>query len=176
MALIDHGDKRPSFTTSLETQLLIERLRQMEAGEVVNYNEFSDLISQNVQHEGYAVMKSARDICQRDYQIVTAPVYNVGIKRLTDPETIASGADVCTRVRRAAKRGIDRITAVSDFNSLSDADKLRHNATISGLALIRMLTRPRALDRIASAVNTAQTGQLPIARTLELFRDPKDSE
>ena len=92
---------------------------------------------------------------------------------MTDVEITSGGISIFTRLRRAAKRGIDRITSVSDFDALPDAEKIRHNATISALAIVRHMARPKSVDRIAGAVNTEHTGQLPIARTLELFRGPK---
>ena len=98
---------------------------------------------------------------------------NLGVRRVTDVGLIHTATRSLSILRRAAKRGIDRITSVADFTALPDAEKIRHNATISALAVVRAMSRPKAVDRIAGAVNTENTGQLPIARTLELFHGPK---
>lgn len=161
------------FSVTIETTLLIERIKVMQPGEVLTYSECNKLIDQDVQAEARHILHSARRICQREYQIVTDAERNIGIRRLTDIELTNDGLRTFGAVRRLAKRGIDRITAVSDFDALPDTEKIRHNAAVSVLALVRSMSRPKSVDRIASAVNTAATGQLPIARTLELFRGPR---
>jgi hypothetical protein len=169
---IQQGRSAP-FSTSIETTLLVERIKKMKPSELIAYDELNQLIGQDVQGEARHILQSARRICQREYQVVTDAERNLGIKRATDIELTNSGLRLFTHIRRAAKRGIDRVTSVSDFNALPDAEKIRHNATVSALALVQAMTRPKSIDRIAGAVNTENTGQLPIARTLELFRGPK---
>jgi hypothetical protein len=167
------GGQPPRFSLNIETILLIERIKKMGQGDLVTYGELAELIGQDVQREARHTLLSARRICQREYQVVTDAERNIGIRRLTDVELTSSGLKIFSGLRRAAKRGIDRVTAVADFDTLPDEEKVRHNATISGLALIRMLSRPKSIDRIAAATNTTNTGQLPVGRTLELFRGPK---
>jgi hypothetical protein len=169
---VQQGRSAP-FSTSIETTLLVERIKKMKPSELVAYDELNQLIGQDVQGDARHILQSARHICQREYQIVTDAERNLGIKRATDIELTNSGLRLFTHIRRAAKRGIDRVTSVSDFNALPDAEKIRHNATVSALALVQAMTRPKSIDRIAGAVNTENTGQLPIARTLELFRGPR---
>jgi hypothetical protein len=165
--------RSPAFSVSIETTLLMERIKQMKQGELIGYRDLTKLIGQDVQGEARHILQSARRICQRDYQIVTDAEPKVGIKRRSDVELTTGGWQILARVRRAAKRGIDRITSVSDFAALPDAEKIRHNATVSALAIVRHMAKLKSVDRIAGAVNTENTGQLPIARTLELFRGPK---
>lgn len=169
---ITEGRSAP-FSVSIETTLLVERIKTMAQGDLVTYRDLTKLVGQDVQGEARHILQSARRICQREYQVVTDAERNVGIRRLTDVELTTSGLQVFAGLRRAAKRGIDRVTAVSDFNALPDEEKIRHNATVSALAVIRVMARPKSVDRIAAAVNTTNTGQLPIARTLELFRGPQ---
>ena len=123
--------------------------------------------------EARHILQSARLICQREYQVVTDADRNVGIRRLTDVELTSGGIKIFAGLRRAAKRGLDRTTSISNWDGLPDEEKIRHNATISALAVIRVMARPKSVDRIAGAVNTENSGQLPIARTLELFRGPR---
>jgi hypothetical protein len=165
--------RSPAFSVSIETTLLVERIKRMEQGELLSYRDCTKLIGQDVQGEARHILQSARRICQREYQVVTDAERNLGIKRMTDVELTNSGLQLFAGLRRAAKRGIDRVTSVSDFDALPDAEKIRHNATVSALAVVRHMAKPKSVDRIAGAVNTENTGQLPIARTLELFRGPK---
>jgi hypothetical protein len=164
---------RDRFTASLETRLLYERLRKMVVGETVTYRELTGIIGQDTQRGGRSALRSARHIAQRDNQIVLDAIQNVGLRRLSDRETVATAGQALNKVRRTAQRGIDRLTAVSDFDALPDADKAQHNASISALAVVKLMAKPKSVDRIAGAVNTTNTGQLPVARTLELFRGPR---
>lgn len=161
------------FTVSLETRLLYERLRKLKVGEVVTYGELTGIIGQDVQAAGRGALRSARHIAQRDHQIVLDAINNVGLKRLSDRETVASAGQTLNKVRRTAQRGIDRLAAVSDFDALQDEEKAQHNASMSALAVVKLMAKPKSVTRIAAAVNTSNTGQLPVARTLELFRGPK---
>ena len=167
--------RSPRFSTSIETTVLIERVKTMKPGDLIRYDELSRLIGQDVRGEARHILRSARHICQREYQVVTDADPAIGIRRLTDVELTHDGLRLFTRIRRAAKRGVDRVTSVTDFNALPDEEKIRHNATLSALFVINHMTKPRSIDRIAGSVNTENTGQLPIARTLELFRGPKKS-
>lgn len=161
------------FQLSIETRLLYPRVAKMEAGETVLYNEFTSLIGSDVQRGGgYSALWSAREIALRDNDIVTKAIPNVGIKRLTDAEIANSGGETFARQRRLARRFV-RKTATVDYANLSDTDKAALNAARSAQAVISLFAKPRTLDRITAA--NAVTGELPIARTLELFRGPKDN-
>jgi hypothetical protein len=164
------GETTPArFTSSYETRVVYQRLRKLAVGEVVPYRELSELIGEDVQTLGRGAVNSARRIVLRDNRIVTDAVTNVGIKRLSDGEAVAGAARTFSKVRRTAQRGIDRLTAV-DFDALPGGDKVLHNASLSALAVVKLMGRSKSVERIAAAVNTADTGRLPIARTLELFR------
>jgi hypothetical protein len=159
----DQSD-RSLFQCSIETKWLIDRGRRLQVGEVVTYEELSKLIGIDVREEGRGALRSARNILLRDEQIVLDSVPNVGLKRSSDSEIVQSAG---------AQRGVQRLTAVADFDRLSDADKLAHNASVSALAVIKLMGKPKSVERIAASVNTANTGSLPIARTLELFHGPR---
>lgn len=165
--------ERPSFQVSVETRLLYARVRTMQFSEIVQYPEFNGLVDQDVQHEAYAALKSARDIALRDDGIVTVAIAGIGIKRLTDSETVNSGTETANRQRRLA-RGYMRRAATVDPTKLSEADRLMLFGESSRQAAISLFAKPKALTRILAA-NTSCTGELPVARTLELFRGPKPS-
>jgi hypothetical protein len=161
------------FSRAIETTVLVDRIKRMSVGELIRYRELNELIGQDVQAEARHILHSARHICLREYKIVTDPLNNIGIRRATDVELTNSGLGIFGRMRRMARRGVDRVMAVADWDALPDAEKVRANATVSALKLMEVIGKPRSVDRIAGAVNTEMTGQLPIARTLELFGGKK---
>lgn len=161
---------RPRFKSSIETRELYDRLSKLAVGEMVTYEELSKLLGvKSVRASAAAALNYARHMAQRDHRIVTDAVWGVGIKRLSDSEAVAASSGTFSRIRRTAKRGIDRTTAV-EFDTLSNEDKIRHNAAVSGLGVLRYLSKPKEIKKLEAAVNASQTGQLPIGRTLELFR------
>lgn len=164
---------RAQFETSVETRLLYQRLRTVAVGESVTYRELSEIIGQDVQGAGRSALVSARRIALRDDLALFDPIRGSGLRRLSDHENLASASAVFGKVRRAARRGVERLTAISDFAALSDADKAMHNAGVSALRVVELMSKPKSIDRLASAVNTTNAGELPVARTLEFFRGPR---
>lgn len=162
--------ERPNFQTSVETRLLYARLRKLEIGEIVTYRELTQIISQDVQNEARGALTSARRMALRDDGIICDAIHNVGIKRLSDSEAVQSSTQTFARVRRLAHRGAERLVTTNP-DALSQEDRIRRNASLSAFAVVKLMGKPKTLDKIAAA-NTA-AGELPIARTLELFRGPK---
>lgn len=161
---------RLAFQTSIETRLLYDRLRKLEVEEVVTYEELSEVIGLDIQKEAWAALSSARRMILRDDNIVCDPVRGFGIKRLSDKEANATGSHTLLRVRRMTDRGVKKVLA-ADYDNLDDEDKTRRNATLSAFAVVKLMAKAKSLDRIAAANTTS--GELPIARTLELFKGPK---
>lgn len=162
--------ERPIFQASVETRLLYDRLRNLQVGEMVSYAELSEIVGQDTQGEGRGALNSARRLALRDHDIVTDAVKNVGIKRLSGSEVVQSATATFSRVRRLAQRGARRLAAARD-EGLSTEEKARRDASMSALAIVKLMGKPKSVDRIAAA-NTSG-GELPMARTLELFRGPR---
>lgn len=174
------GKKDPSnrtlFRLSIEARLLRDFFRGLKDGETRAYVELSEIIGCDIRTSGRGALRTARDIVLREDGIVIDVVPNVGVKRVNDSEKIAGAVVVNGRIRNAARRSMARLQAVSDFDKLSEADKLTHNATASVMAAHDLMGKQRSIDKIVAAVNASATGQLPIAKTLELFRGPKVEE
>lgn len=154
---------------SIDARLLIDLLSKVGIGETVGYDTLSEAIGRDVRGTAYSQLATARRHLLRDKQMVFEAVHNVGIKRLSDAEIVATGESAVGRVRRAARRGTQRLTSVQDFDALPNALKLKHNAYLSTLGAIGMLAKGSAVKKVEEAVS-ASSGALPIGRTLELFR------
>jgi hypothetical protein len=167
--IVDKKD-RLAFQTSIETRLLYDRLRKLGVGEVVAYEELSEIVGQNIQKEAWAALSSARRMILRDENKVCDPLRGYGIKYLTDAEANSTGTHTLMKVRRLTDRGVKKVLA-ADYDNLTPEDQTRRNATLSAFSVVKLMAKPKSLDRIAAANTTA--GELPIARTLELFKGPK---
>ncbi len=153
---------------SIDSQLIAERLMQVEIGQLVTYEVLSEVIRQDATNDhGRGCIATARRMLQRDHQIVFGTVRGVGLKRLSDAEIVQTGSHSVHRVRSAARRGAKMLTAVSDFDALAPADKLRHNATLSVLGAIEAISSAGAVKKVEQRVTAASP--LPIAATLAAF-------
>lgn len=161
---------RPNFQASIETRLLYDRLRKLAVGEIVSYRELTEIISQDVQGDGRGALQTARRLALRDDAIVCDVVKNIGVKRLSDREVVQSGSHTFVRVRRLAQRGAERLAA-ADPSALSSDENARRFASMAALAVVKLMGKPKSVDKIAAANNVS--GELPVARTLELFRGLK---
>lgn len=163
---------RPTFQLGLDTRLLIERLGEAEIGETVAYADLTELLGRDVTGEARPALVSARHRLLADRHIVFGTVRGRGLKRLSDVEIVHAGTDALGRARRAARRGIKVVTAVTDFQALPDGEKVRHNAMVSVLGAIDALSSHAATQRIERCV-AASPGPLPIAGTMDAFRNGK---
>lgn len=161
--------KKTDFEMSIDTRLLYERIKKMQIGDKVTYEELSALLGSDVTGRARGHLGAARRIAEREDQIVTEAIRKVGIKRLNDSETVASGNLFRRKIRSASRRGVRRVTSV-EFDRLSDADKISHNVQLSVFGAVQSITEPRRVQRLEGAVNTSNTGQLPLGKTLELFK------
>lgn len=153
---------------SIDSQLIAERMMQVEIGQLVTYEVLSEVIGQDVTGDhGRGCLATARRMLQRDSQMVFDAVRGVGLKRLSDAEIVQSGARSVRRVRSAARRGSRLLTSVGDFDSLPASDKLRHNATLSVLGAIEAISSAGSVKKVEQRVTAASP--LPIAATLAAF-------
>ena len=162
-------NRRPRFQISIETRLIYDMLRQTAYGDIVTYVSMSNKIGSDVRGDGRSAMTAARRIAERDNLAVFEVVPNVGLKRITDHENIASAGNGMAKIRRASRRLRHRIGAVN-YGQLSDTDKILHNAHMSAAAATELFAAPKAITKITAAVDDVAAGELPIGKTLELFR------
>ena len=154
---------------SVDTRTLYDRIITAKAGDEITYAALSELIGRDVQTVARSALHSARKMAMRDHNVVFGVVRNEGLKRLADVEVVQTGEATVAKLRRVAKRGIRTITSVQDFAQLPDAAKIKHNTFASMFGAVAAMAKPASMKRLEGAVNAAQTGTLPIGRTLEAF-------
>jgi hypothetical protein len=111
---------------------------------------------------------SARNMASQADRMEFAAVAKVGLKRLTDAECAMSGPHAMAHIRRTARRGARRLTAVRDFGALTRDEKIAHNTSLSMLGAIQQAASTKTAGRIEKAVEKASQA-LPVAATLKLF-------
>jgi hypothetical protein len=155
---------------SIDTRAIYERLVRLKPGEMVEYAELNKLIGRDVQSKARHNLTSAMRRALHADRIVTESVPNIGIKRLTDSEVVAtSGHNGRSRIRRIANRTVRKLTSV-DFDQLPPDQKIRQNAELSQLSALRAFSSEKVGKRIETAINNdTAKGPLAIARTLEVW-------
>lgn len=161
--------KKTSFEElSIDTQLLIDRLRKAEVGESVSYTSLTEIIKRNVQMEARHVLNSARKILQREDHALFGTIRGEGLKRLADVEIANSGGRYLKQVNHTAKRGVRALGCVSDFAKLPLQEQIRHNAALSLLGCFYEVSKSQSRGRIEAAVAIMQK-KLPFKETLGAF-------
>ena len=161
--------KAPRFRRSIDTQMVIDRLRAAAPGELVTYRELSDIIGRDVADGARHVLQSATRALQKHRQMVFAAVTRQGVRRLDDAGIVDMGGAAIKRIGRAARRAGVTL-GCANFDNLDDGRRVKHNATLSYFGVVEAISKKGAIAKIESRVEKTRQA-LPLAKTLEAFKD-----
>ena len=168
---IEIDARQSRFQTSVEAQLICNRLSKAEVGESISYFELSEIVGFDVQIKR-GPMDTARRICEREPQkIVFGVVFNEGLKRLNDTEIVATGNNAIRHIRKTARRAGQRIIKV-DFETLPNVEKVKHNTFLGMLGVLRQMMTKKSILRLENATAEAAK-RLPNRDVLQLFENGK---
>lgn len=159
--------KPATFEISMNTRLIRQRLAASKIGDVVSYVEMSTLISAPVSGSTASLQSAVNSLLHQE-RMRFGCIRGEGLKRLSDREIVAAANSDVDRIRRGARRGTIKITAVQDFAAMTPQDQLAHTTQLSILTATRAMTSHKAIKRI-EAVATGRSTELPIAETLRAF-------
>lgn len=157
---------QPNFKISADAIALANRLRQLQIGEVITYEEMNRLISpSNTQGRGRQSLYSARKILLAE-QAVFGCITGVGLKRLNDLEIVEKEHCTIRSVRKTVKKSMRRLSVVN-YDQLPPSEKTTHRLTSATLgALVLCTGRPAQLQLEQKARSSEQ---LQIGDALQLF-------
>ena len=150
-----------------DTTLIENRLRSASVGEIVAYEALSRIIGRDVRQFCTGNMKTARDTLEKDEKIVFDTIANVGFKRMSEPEKSTSIDRMKKSIQRKAKRGLVRASVV-DFDSLEQAQKQKHLASITQLGVISEFTSAKGTKKIEEKVRQTSAA-VSIGDAVKLF-------
>lgn len=162
-------EKRTFAEKSIERRLLEQRLSEMREDEEITYDELSKLIGKDIRNGAKHFLADARQWACDHHDVVTRCIPNVGIKRLKDADIVGAGLERAKHVRKSAGRGIRELSAVREFDKLTNQQKITHNAVTMSLALARFSAKPTTTRKLESKINP-QMRELPVGRILELVK------
>jgi len=153
---------------SIDSRTLYEKLIEVPEGETITYPDLSQTINRDVQSVAYGNLHTARRMAQKDNQITFGTVRGVGLKRLSQEETVSTSEHFIKRIRRTARNGIRQVSSISDFDAMPNEARVKHNTAMSVLGAMYAFTKPGSIKRIENRVQQVQK-ELPIGKTLEAF-------
>jgi len=165
-----NGNSRIIRPPSIETTLIVNRLKNLNPGDIVSWEELNQAAMLDIRETKPHCWTSAKRILLRDFRKNFKPFgRGVGIKCLTDPETVDDTKDTVKRSRRMFKRDLYRM-AVVDYGRLASDERTSYNSQISILGTLAQATSRKALARIEGQVQKVNES-LMIEKTLELFKN-----
>lgn len=153
---------------AIDTRLLVSLLSKAEIGQLVTYAEMGAQLSREIEGAD-SYLQSALKIVQRDYDIVFSVVRGEGYKRLSDSEIVALGGQLPTKIRRIARRTVRTLSKARDEH-LTNAQIIQRNAATSMAGVLAHVATDKAMRKLETAVQAAGAQELPIGRTLDVFK------
>lgn len=161
----------PIFEMSVDTRLLKQRLATVAIGEIITYADLSAVISRPV-NGSTSALASARQSLFKSDRILFSPVPKVGLKRLSDVDKVSAADAEIRKIRRAARRGADRLASVENYSALPPDKQLAHTAKMAAMTAAAYVTTDTRVNALGSTVASG-TKELPIAATLAAMMPSK---
>lgn len=160
-------DKRSIPEISVDSMILYRRLITAAEGDVIPYDELSDLIKTDVRGKGYCYMTTARNRARANNQMVFESVRGEGLRRVPNGNIYEVSQDCMGRARRQVRKGL-RILACADYEKLDDDGRKKHNFTAATMGALNLMTSPKKLATIETKI-----GAIPVAtaETMKLFAE-----
>lgn len=152
---------------SADTQLIESVLAEAKVGDVITYEQLSKVIGRDVRQFALSSLSSARRGIFNSKRYVFGVEKNVGLKRLNDNEIVDSTEYDRKKLRRAAKRTLNKLGVV-DFDNLTPDKKRQHIVASAQMGAVEMFAGKNATKKIEAKVNETSR-VLPIGETLRMF-------
>lgn len=152
---------------SVDSQVIIAKLRTMKKGDVISYSDLSKLISSDVTTKSRYALNTARRRVLMDDGMVFEAVRGVGIKRMDDTGIISIGEQSERRLHRLSRNAMRKLSC-ADTTNLNNEQRLELASHSSIVGTIALITKPSKIKLIKAAVQASEE-KLSVAKTLSIF-------
>lgn len=159
--------KRSIPEISVDSMILYKRLAKAEPGEVIPYDELSELIKTDVRGKGYGYLSTARNRARSNDMMVFEAVRGEGLRRVPNHAICDVSEDCMGRARRQVRKGL-KILVCADYDKLDDPGRHKHNVMAATLGAINLVTSPAKRREVDAKIGAAA---IPTAETIKLFAD-----
>lgn len=137
---------------SFEAQQILKRLEALAVSETVGWAALDKLVGRNVRHHYYWIRTAQAAMLRNGIVIEAEP--GVGLRRINPEQHIAVGEKGLREARRKAGRSLRKMTALDEtqWNGLTNEQKIRHNATASMLGAVRHFAGDKTVVALESKV------------------------
>lgn len=157
---------------SIYSQDLIRFLADKKVGEIILYEELSNIINFNVtEPKGRGYLETAKKRLLKDENIVFDTIRGEGIKRLSDEEIAKTTGKGYLKSVRAKGRKAYQKNKVVNYNALSDSAKIDHQCTMTILSLMNHVTDRKSIKKIEDKVKETNL-EIDQKETLKMLRKP----
>lgn len=159
--------KQTSPENAADIEILLGLLCACPIGTTIPYSSMNAALGRDARERQWIIDKARQQAEERTGNLFEV-VRGEGLKRLPSDEVPSVGLAHLRKIRRAAKRGVERLDAVR-VNDLDEGDQRKLIAHKSQLGAISLVADGRKSQTLMGEV--AGTGQVvPAGRVLEMFR------
>jgi len=151
---------------SLATNMLIQELAK--GVPEITYIALSKIADGDVQRECRGNLTTARRAILKEHGLWYVAVRRYGLRLMAAGDATGVGMSSITKMHRESIRGVQRMSAV-DTSKLTNDQRIKYHAVASGLGAISVVTQPRAIGKLETAV-ALKNECLAIGDTLDEFR------
>jgi hypothetical protein len=167
-------DEDGKYNYYADIYVIRDLFSKVEIGETITFAQIEEVMKKPVDGSVYAAIHQAKILLESEDRMVFGNVRSVGYKRLTDSEIIESFELDRRRLRRRAQRAARRLTNINDYASLSNVQKITHQAGLGVLAAISRVAMPRTVEDVKKSVATLEaptkSTHAPIGKILDIMR------
>lgn len=155
---------------SFEAGIVRENLSALQPGEQITYEALTAIVGIDVL-KFRNVINMARKRLLKEEQKVYQSIHGVGLVRLNDQQIVGKGFSTTKKIGRIARKGI-QIVSAANYDALTQADKVKHNVSLTVLNMMQHATGRSALSQLENVV-TKEQKRLPLHDTLALLAGGK---
>lgn len=153
------------FDRSVQTLALMDRLREVPIGGIVEYDDLTAVIGERIQDNRHYLYSALKGL--QSEGVAFGTVRTVGLRRLQSHEVPTIGDHALVGIRRTSKRARNRMRVIERMNDVSNATRIRINATSSLLGVIEHFTSSPIKKE---AEKTAESSVVPPMKLIDALR------
>jgi hypothetical protein len=157
----------PQLDLRIESRIILDKFLEMAVKQFVSYKELSEMISADVQEDGYHFLRMAREKARKEHGVVFMVLKNKGLVRADDSGIIVETQKIRHQVRKKARKGLEQIHAIKSPETLTPHERVNMCGMQAIFAATHNLMRSKVLKTIEAHVEQAEL-KISATETLRL--------
>lgn len=158
-------NEKPAFRKSAETERAIIAMRAVPVGETITWAKLSETIGEDAQAHRAPVISARRELLKEG--IVFSAVIGIGYKRLDDSGILESERGTPSRMVRAARKSIRKLSLVEPAKLTQD-ERTTYAVTTATIGAMALFGSRKNVAQIEQHVR--DNGEIDAKQALKLFQ------